>query len=90
MVNRRQTVEGKILSTARQRFLGKIDIDRSCSGARGADRKRAGIGKTIQKTLGSDVPYVTPVFSLIDKQADGVACSEIDSKLQMSLGRNRL
>ncbi len=68
MIDRRQTIESKILSTPLERFFGKVNIDRSCSDARGANRERAGIGKTIQKALRSDVTHVATIFSLIDKK----------------------
>src|ERR687892_2319725 len=85
MTNGRQAVQRKILSPARQRFLGEIDIESGRSHVSSANGKRAGIGKTVQKPPWRNVAHMAPVFSLIDKEADGIARPEIDSKLEMSL-----
>ncbi len=42
-----KAVQRKILATPRQRLFGKIDVQGSCSNIRRADRKRAGVGKTV-------------------------------------------
>jgi hypothetical protein len=81
-----QAVQRKILSTPRQRFLGEIDIEGGRSYACRANRKGTGVGKTVQKPLRRDVAHIAPVFSLIDKQAHGIARSEIDPKPEMCLG----
>ena len=86
MIGGWQAVQRKILSTPRQRFLGKIDIESGRSYVSGANRKGAGIGKTVQKPLGRNVAHMAPVFSLIDKESHGIARPEVDPKLEMSLG----
>ena len=85
MVGGWQTVERKILSPPRQRFLGKIHIKRGRSNACRANRKGAGVGETVQKSLWRDVAHVAPVFSLIYKEARRIALPEVDSKLEVSL-----
>src|SRR2546429_9870164 len=89
-IDRRQTIEFKILSTPLERFFGKVNIDRSCSDACGANRERAGIGKTIQKAFRSEETHLAPIFSLIDKKPHGEAAPEVDSKSQLTLHRVRL
>ena len=86
MIHGWQTIERKILSTSRQRFLGEIDIERGRSYVGGANRKGAGIGKTVQKPLWRNVTYMAPVFSLVDKEPHGIPRPEVDTKLEMSLG----
>ena len=85
MVDRWQTVERKILSPPRQRFLGKIHIKRGRSNACRANRKGAGVGETVQESLWRDVAHVAPVFPLIYKEARRIALPEVDSKLEVSL-----
>src|SRR5437762_13432434 len=89
MIVDRQTVEGEILPTARQRFLGKIGINRSRSDRCRANGKGTCVGKTIQETLRSDLAHVAPIFPLIDKQADGVTGPEVDSKFEIPLRGDR-
>ena len=48
MIGSWQAVQRKIFPTSRQGFLGEIDIESGRSYIRGADRKGAGIGKTVQ------------------------------------------
>ena len=85
-----KTVQRKILATPRQRLLGKIDVEGSCSDICRTDRKRAGVGKTVQQPLGRNMPHVAAIFSLIQKQTRGIARPEVDSELQMSLGGDGL
>src|ERR1700730_1202865 len=85
-----QRIERKILSAPRQRFLGKIDIHRLRSDRSRCHGKRAGVSKTIQKAFRLDLPDVTPVFSLIDKQSDRIPCPKIDPEFEMMFGRGRL
>ena len=88
MIHGWQTIERKILSTSRQRFLGEIDIESGRSHISGANRKGAGIGKTVQKPLWRNVTHVAPVFSLVGKEPHGIPRPEVDPKLEMSLGRD--
>src|SRR6476660_4396269 len=60
-----KAVQRKILATPRQRLFGKIDGQLSCSDIRRADRKRAGVGKTVYLSLGGNMPNVAAIFSLI-------------------------
>ena len=90
MVDRWQTIQREVLSTARQRFFGKIDIEGVGSDACCANGKRAGIGKTVQEPLWCNVAHIAAVFSLIDENPHRITGPEVDSKLEVSLGRDRL
>ena len=85
MIGGWQAVQREILSTPRQRFLGQIDIESGRSYVSRANRKRAGIGKTVQKPLWCNVTHMAPIFSLVDKEPHGIARPEVDPKLEMSL-----
>ena len=65
-------------------------IESSCSYVGRAHRKRAGVGKAIQQSLGRNLTDITAIFSLIGKQAHREARIEVDPKFQTSLGSDRL
>jgi len=90
MLDCAKAVKRKILATPGQRFFGKIDVECNCSDIRRTDRKRAGVGKTVQQPLGRNMPNVAAIFSLIQKQTRRIARREVDSELQMSLGGDGL
>src|SRR5207247_2794618 len=85
-----KAVQRKILATPRERFFGKIDVQGSRSDICRTDRKRARVGKTVQQSFGRNMPHVAAIFSLIQKQTRGIARSEVNSELQMSLGGDGL
>src|SRR5438477_10680661 len=90
MVDRWQIIQREVLSTARQRFLGKIDIEDVGSDACCANGKRAGIGKTAQEPLWCNVAHIAAVFSLIDENPHRITGPEVDPILEVSLRRDRL
>src|SRR6266480_6186380 len=90
VIYRWQAIQRKILASPRQRLLRKINVESGCSYICCADRKRAGIGKTVQQPRGRNMAHVAAIFALIQKQSRGIARPEIDSELQMPLGGDRL
>ena len=67
MAHRWQAIQYKVLASACQRFLGKIDVEGRCSDVGRAHRKGASVGKAVQQALGRDVTDEAAIFSLIWK-----------------------
>src|SRR6266498_173718 len=73
MIDGWQIIQRKILASTRQMLLGNINVEGGCAPACRTDRKRAGVGKAIQQSSRRDMADVAAIFSLIEKEARGIA-----------------
>ena len=73
-------VDGPIFLASGEGFFGEIDADGFGAGEGGDEGKGAGIGEGIEEAFGGEFADEGAIGALIDEEARGVACGEIEEE----------